>query len=364
MRESEKDSVLQEDLEFIANASTIPWEELNGKSILVTGATGLVGSQLVKALACRNRIFNSNIKILASIRNLEKAKRVYADFFDKDGLLLRPEIEFVVGDIANVKIEENVDYIVHTASVTASKEMVSNPVETIRTTMEGTSHILELAREKQSKGVVYLSSMEAFGVVPASDKRSTEKELGLIDLENPRSCYPEGKRMAECLCTAYASEYKVPVKVARLSQTFGAGITYNENRVFAQFAKAAIEGHDIVLHTKGLSFGNYCYTRDTITALLILLVKGNRGEAYTVANEDSNIRIKDMAKMVAEKIAGGKINVVFDIPESALTYGYAPDTELHLSSAKMQALGWKPTVSLEETYRRMMKSMMSTKDVC
>ena len=192
----------------------------------------------------------------------------------------------------------------------------------------------------------------------------TEKELGLIDLENPRSCYPEGKRMAECLCTAYASEYKVPVKVARLSQTFGAGITYNENRVFAQFAKAAIEGHDIVLHTKGLSFGNYCYTRDTITALLILLVKGNRGEAYTVANEDSNIRIKDMAKMVAEKIAGGKINVVFDIPESALTYGYAPDTELHLSSAKMQALGWKPTVSLEETYRRMMKSMMSTKDFC
>lgn len=364
MRESEKDSVLQEDLEFIANASTIPWEELNGKSILVTGATGLVGSQLVKALACRNRIFNSNIKILASIRNLEKAKRVYADFFDKDGLLLRPEIEFVVGDIANVKIEENVDYIVHTASVTASKEMVSNPVETIRTTMEGTSHILELAREKQSKGVVYLSSMEAFGVVPASDKRSTEKELGLIDLENPRSCYPEGKRMAECLCTAYASEYKVPVKVARLSQTFGAGITYNENRVFAQFAKAAIEGHDIVLHTKGLSFGNYCYTRDTITALLILLVKGNYGEAYTVANEDSNIRIKDMAKMVAEKIADGKINVVFDIPESTLTYGYAPDTELHLSSAKMQALGWKPTVSLEETYRRMMKSMMSTKDVC
>ena len=370
MLESVRDMVLQEDLEIIANAKELQWSALEGNTILITGATGLVGSQLVKAIACRNRLFHSNINVLACIRNTEKAKIIYADLYD--GGLLRENIEFVVGDISSPNFTENffkdengsriVDFIIHTASTTASKEFVTCPVEVIKTTLDGTQNILEIARKCNSRGVVYLSSMEAFGVMPPSEKRATENELGYVDLTSPRSCYPEGKRMAECICSAYAKEYNVPVKVARLSQTFGSGITYTENRVFAQFAKAAIEGHDIVLHTKGLSWGNYCYTRDTITAILMLLVKGNAGEAYTIANEETNVRIKDMAQLVAYKIAGGKIKVVFDIPESALTYGYAPDTELHLSSRKMQALGWKPTVSLEETYRRMMKSMLSSRE--
>lgn len=355
MSESSKDSILQEDLEIIAK-SNLPWEQLDGSSIFVTGATGLIGSQIVKALACRNRLFNAGIKILAGIRSLEKAKVVFADIFDNENL------KFVVSDVSkNFEIEGPVDYLVHTASVTASKEFVTKPVEVIMTSVEGTRNFLELARTKQAKGAVYLSSMEAFGVVPASDKKSAEKDLGFIDLESPRSCYPESKRLSECLCAAYATEYSLPVKVARLSQTFGAGILYTENRVFAQFAKSAIEKHDIVLHTKGESYGNYCYTRDTVRAILTLLAKGNAGETYTVANEKSNVRICDMAKMVAEKLANNEIKVVFDIPESALTYGYAPDTALHLSSAKMRSLGWEPEIDLENSYRRMMQSMLNTK---
>lgn len=355
--ESKNDPILQEDLEFIAKSASVPWEALENRSILITGASGLIGSQIIKALACRNRLFNSNIKIYAYARNLDKAKKVLSEISEHKCL------EFFIGDISQTfDTEKDIDYIIHTASATASKEFVTKPVEVINTTLAGTRNILELAKKKKSKGVVYLSSMEAFGVVQASTKKSTENDLGQIDLSNPRSCYPESKRMAECLCAAYASEYEIPVKIARLSQTFGAGISYAENRVFAQFAKAVIEDRDIVLHTKGLSWGNYCYTRDTVIALLILLSKGTLGEPYTISNEDSNIRIKDMAEMVASKIASGKIKVIFDIPESAMTYGYAPDTELHLSSAKMQALGWKPTVSLEEAYHRMMQSMLSSKD--
>lgn len=360
--ESAKDFILQEDLEWIANSESIEWSLFENRSVLITGATGLIGSQLVKALACRNRLHLSNIQIFASIRNLKKAKKIYGEFFEGNNLI-RQNLKFVTCDISDrIDFEAPVDFIIHTASATASKEFVTHPVEVIQTTLNGTKNILELAKSNHSKGVVYLSSMEAFGVVLPSTQRATEKDLGQIDLTNPRSCYPEGKRMAECICAAYASEYQVPVKIARLSQTFGSGITYSESRVFAQFAKAAIEGHDIVLHTKGLSWGNYCYTRDTVLALLMLLTKGNAGEAYTISNEDSNVRIKDMAQMVADKIASGKIKVVFDIPESPLTYGYAPDTELHLSSAKMQALGWKPSISLEETYRRMIQSMLSTKE--
>lgn len=356
MLEAKKDSVLQEDLEIIA-FSNVDWNLLDGSTILVTGATGLIGSQIIKALACRNRICNASIKILACVRNMEKAKVVFAD------ILERAELKIIEGDVTKIfDIKENVDYLIHTASATASKEFVTKPVEVIQTAINGTQNFLELAKNKNAKGAVYLSSMEAFGVVQASDKKAEEKDLGFIDLENVRSCYPESKRLSECLCTAYASEYNVPIKVARLSQTFGAGIHYSENRVFAQFAKSALEKRDIILHTTGMSYGNYCYTRDTIIGILLLLTRGCAGEAYTISNEESNVRIKDMAQMVAKKLADNNIKVVFDVPESSLTYGYAPDTELHLSSAKMQNLGWKPTVNLEESYRRLMRSMLCTKE--
>lgn len=350
--ESVNDPVLQEDLEILARAD-LPWDGIDDSTVLVTGATGLVGSQIVKAILCRNRLFGKKTRVVAWVRNPDKVGKVFRDVRDRD------EFEFYVGDIVQpISVARDVDFIVHTASATASKEFVEHPVEVIGTAIGGSLNILEFARQKHSRGVVYLSSMEAFGIVPPSMGKAGEKDLGKIDLGSPRSCYPESKRMVECLCAAFAAEYGLPVKTARLSQTFGAGIAYDENRVFAQFAKAAIECKDIVLHTQGLSWGNYCYTRDSVAAILTLLVKGNRGEAYTVANENSNLRIRDMAELVAQKVAKGKIQVVYDIPESSLTYGYAPDTELHLSSQKMQALGWRATVDLEESYERLIRSML------
>jgi nucleoside-diphosphate-sugar epimerase len=229
------------------------------------------------------------------------------------------------------------------------------------TAVNGTKNILDLAKDKTSLGVVYLSSMEAFGAPDPAKPYVKEDDLGYIDIHNPRSSYSEGKRICECMCSSYASEYNVPVKIARLSQTFGAGISYEENRVFAQFAKAAMNKTDIVLHTAGKSVGNYCYTRDSVMGILLLLVRGNNGEAYTVANPESNITIGNMAKMVAEKLADNEIKVIFDIPESAMTFGYAPDVNMRLNSDKLQALGWKPVIGLEESYRRMMGSMELTR---
>ena len=148
----------------------------------------------------------------------------------------------------------------------------------------------------------------------------------------------------------------MPVKIARLSQTFGAGILPGENRVFAQFARSAMESKDIVLHTKGLSEGNYCYTRDTVIALLLILLNGKNAEAYNVANPETHTTIADMAKMVCEKLGDNKIKVVFDIPETNM-FGYAADTKMKLNSDKLKNLGWMPQIGLEEAYRRMMKSM-------
>ncbi len=345
------DRYLQEDLDYIANSS-LPFGEIYNSTVLVTGATGLVGSQIVKALLNMNRVKNAGIRVIALVRNEEKAKKVFADCY-LEGLT------FFVGDVASpIEIDEKIDYIIHAASPTASKFFVEHPIETILTAVNGTRNVLELAKDKGTKGVVYLSSMEAYGITDPSLECVREKDLGYIDVLNVRSSYSEGKRICECLCASYASEYGINVKIARLAQTFGAGISKEENRVFAQFAKSAINKTDIVLHTKGESVGNYCYTRDVVMAVLLLLIRGDAGEAYTVANEESNTTIADMARMVAKEFGKGKVNVVFDIPENIASMGYAPDVKMKLNSDKLQSLGWKPEVSLRETYERMIGSLM------
>ena len=351
-----KDSIFQEDLSFLGYYID-GHKSLHGKSIFITGATGLVGSMIVKSIILANKEHGTAIKVIALVRDTDKMAALYDGFDLSDVTLIKGDLGM---DLTAV-IDDGVDYIIHTASPTASKFFVEHPVETLGIAIDGTRNVLELARVKQVKGMVYLSSMEAFGNVPSAVGRAAEDDLGYIDIHSVRSSYSEGKRVCELLCSCYAAEYGVNVKIARLAQTFGAGIPYGENRVFAQFAKSVINKQDIVLHTAGKSYGNYVYTMDAVTAILLLLIKGENGEAYTVANEESNITIGDMARLVAHELANDEIEVVFDIPESALTYGYAPDVELHLSSQKLQALGWKPTVGLIDSYKRMMESMLATR---
>lgn len=335
-------NIIKEDLEYIVGYD-LPYEKLKGHTVLVTGATGLIGISLVRAL-----LAIGDIEVLAFVRNIEKAKSILEE---------NQNLKYIVGDIIeSIEIENKIDYIFHCASVTASKIMVEKPVETLVTSIEGTKNILELAKNKNSKSVVYISSMEMYGTFENLNHDVTENDLGYINPLKIRSNYPESKRLCENMCIAYMKEFGINVKIARLAQTFGAGILPGENRVFAQFARSVISGNNIVLHTKGLSEGNYCYTRDCITGLLTILLKGKNGEAYNVSNPASHTTIADMAKMVADKIANGKINVIFDIPETN-TFGYATDTKMKLNSDKLQKLGWIPEIGLEDAYRRMIEWM-------
>ena len=338
--------VLEEDFDKITKRD-ISWDALRNSSFVITGATGLIGSLIVKYLLYANRTMNFGAKIYAVVRNVEKADKIFAE--EKTDALT-----YVVADLTKEKVncEGDCDYIVHAAAVTASKVMVSDPVGTICTSIDGTEKMLQLAVEKKAKAFIYISSMEIYGQ-PTVGGKTAEKDLGYVDIETVRSCYPEGKRMCECLCTAYAAQYGVNVISARLAQTFGAGILPTENRVFAQFARSVMRGENIVLHTTGESEGNYVYTADAIAAIMTLLVKGKAGEAYNIANEDSHITIRNMAELVAREIAGEKIQVVIDIPEDSVSLGYAPPVKMWLDASKMRELGWKPEIGLVEAYKRM-----------
>ena len=341
--------ILLKDFKEISN-SNIPFDDFKNASFFITGATGLVGSLLVKSLLFCNKEKNLNIKINALVRNIEKANMLFSEYLDDSAL------SFVVADLEkdDLSFDGPCDYIVHAAAITTSKTMVSNPVETIMTAVYGTDKVLSLARDKKTKNVIYISSMEVYGQ-PNTEGRTKEDNLGYVDITKVRSCYPEGKRICECLCTAYASQYDMDICVARLAQTFGAGTLPGENRVFAQFARSAMEGKDIVLHTTGESEGNYVYTADAIKALLLLLLKGERAKSYNVVNESTHTSIKAMAEMVAQRIAGGKIKAVIDIPEDAAKLGYAPPVKMVLSGERLRSLGWNPTVDLPEAYERLIE---------
>jgi len=309
-----------------------------GKTVLVTGATGLIGKLCVKSLL--NSGFNT--KVVALIRNKQKGMEIFG--YDKN-------LQFIIQDINEpIKFEQNVDYIIHGASVTSSSDFVNKPVETILTAINGTKNVLEFARtQKDLKGMVYLSSLEVYGIPPKEN--TTETDYGYIDILSPRSSYSQGKRMTETLCISYGSEYNVPVKIARLSQTFGAGVDKNDNRVFAQFAKSIINRGNIILHTKGETKRNYCYTSDAVRGIFTVLTKGENNNAYNVANKNTYISIADMARSLENE----NTKVVFEIDDK--NRGFNPTMQICLNSEKLEKLGWSAKTDLSDMFERTVKSI-------
>lgn len=351
MLESPENKVLQNDFDVLAK-SDVPFKDFDGKTIFVTGATGLIGSQFIKAVACYNRVNGTKIKMVALARSAEKARKVFGDI---------PGIDVVVGDInGEINYDGDVDYIIHGASATSSRFFVEHPVETIMIAIDGTKNVLDFAKEKNVKGFVYLSSLEVYGTPDNSKEKIGENDYGYIDQLNIRSSYSEGKRMVECLCCSYASEYGVPVKIARLSQTFGAGVEYNDGRVFAEFARCAIEKRDIVLHTQGNTVRTYCYTTDAIAALVYILLKGEVGAAYNVTNMDTSCSIKEMAQLVCDTFPEAGINVKIDIPDNVAAFGYNPEMIIRLDASRLESLGWKAQVGIKEMFQRLVESMNSS----
>lgn len=337
--------ILQEDFHEIEHKYN--FAQLKNKSIFVTGATGLLGSQILQFLSYLNEYKNYNIKLYGLVRSMEKAERIFGQN--------NKMISLLIGDVLDLPtIDFPIDYVIHGASITSSKDFISKAVETIDIAVNGTLNMLRFANEKKVKSFVYLSSMEAFGVTDGKGE-VREEDLGYIDITSPRSSYMESKRMCENLCVCFAVEYGLDVKSVRLAQTLGAGIDYNDTRVAAYFARSVIEGTDIVLKTEGKTKRPILYSADAITAILTVLLKGEKGNVYTAANPSTFLTIRETAEMIVEKIAENKIRLNFDIKE--VPTEYAPNLNLNLNVDKLSSLGWKPEFGLEESYRRMIIDM-------
>lgn len=341
-----KEAVIAQDMDRIANDTRIPWDQLQGKTVLVTGATGLIGRTLVRALLHRSESFHDGITVVAPVRSMEKARKLFAD---------SAALKLIEGSMeALPAVAGPVDYVIHCACPTDSGFFLNHPVDTIQTILEGTKNILELAREKEAKGVVFLSSMEVYGRID-SEVLLGEDTMGTIDLMSPRSSYPLAKRMAENLCCSYWSQYGVPAMVCRLAQTFGPGVSGDDKRVFAYMARCALDGRNIELATSGAKKNMYLYTADAVTAILTILLCGKPATAYNAANSQTYCSIKEMGQAVADAFGKGDVQVKTNV-NAEQSAKYRPNSYLWLDTARLQSLGWKPTVGLMEMYERMMSA--------
>jgi UDP-glucuronate decarboxylase len=345
--------VLRDDVEAALNDPAILWDRFREATILVTGATGMIGSAVARVLCAADAAKGLGLTVVGQGRDPRKGERLEGEL----------GVRFLAADVRELSPRasglDHADFVIHAAAVTSSSRMVARPDEVLATAVEGTRNVLELARELGASGVVYVSSMEVYG--QGLTGVVTESEEGTLDPDDPRSSYPEGKRRAEALSAAYATEHGLRTTNARLGLTFGAGVPNDpaNTRVPLQFARSALAGRDIELHTDGSGLTNVCYLADAVRALLLLATKGAAGEAYNVANPKASMTIREMAEVVAGEVAGGTIRVVVKPPEDIESRGYAPPSSYRLATDKIRALGWEPRHGMAEMYRRMIAAWRS-----
>ena len=310
--------------------------ELARAKVLVTGATGLVGRTLCE------RLLQKGTHVVALVRNVERAAK-----------LLLQDCKVVLGDMTMpIEFEDDIDYIVHGAGPTASRDFIEHPVEVIDTIVSGARNILEFARKKAVKGLVFLSTMEVYGLTNSEDVDETG--YAALDTMLPRNCYPEAKRLAESLFVSAFKEYGVHVRIARLTQTFGRGVGNDDARVFAEFARAARDGCDIVLKSDGSTARCYCSVSDAVEAICLILEKGKDGMAYNVANPETYCTIKEMAELVSREFSDGSSRVIID-RGGADVRGHLPPFKMKLNVGKLIALGWMPHQGLREMFAELLQ---------
>lgn len=332
-----------EDINTIASCN-IFWDQLKNKSILITGATGLIGTFLIDVLMYRNKEYNDNIVIYAVSRNKEKAQIRFGEYFNSK------YFTFIQQDIKiPINLNISVDYIIHGASNTHPIAYASEPIDTILLSVLGTKSILDFVAKHNVKRTLFLSTVEIYGENRADVEVFKEDYCGYIDCNTLRASYPEGKRAAEALCQAYINEKNIDIVIARCCRVYGPTMWSDDSKAIAQFIRNAVNNENIILKSKGDQLFSYCYVADVCSALLVLLLDGKNGEAYNISDIDCNLSLAQIADLLSEYI--GK-EIVFNIPSTVEAAGYSKATKALLDNTKMRKLGWEPKYHINDSLIR------------
>lgn len=312
-------------------------------SVLITGATGLIGSCIIDVFSFANANLSSNFKIYALGRSLARLKEQFGN-----------KVIPIVQDI-NEPLDITVDYdfIIHAASNADPKAYAIQPVETVLTNILGNKNVLDYCKEHLSTRLILTSTFEVYGRVDGVDVY-TEDMAGTIDFHLLRNGYPESKRCAEILLRSYIDEYGVNGVIARLASIYGPTMLKNDSKAHAQFIRNVLNGENIVLKSKGLQRRTYCYVIDAVSAILMILFKGKCGEAYNVSNEKSIASIAEVAKTCAV-LAGTE--VIFDLPDQIEAKGFSKPQNCILDNTKLKSLGWSGRYTLVEGLKETIETL-------
>ncbi len=349
-------ALYQEDLKKI-NDTVFSGEELEQKNILITGGTGLIGSCLVDALLFRNEHLGAHVGIWVLCRNEARAKEVFGGYLEKEYFHL------IVQDISEPLPSDapgSMDFIIHAASKGDPNSFVTDPLGVMNANVLGMHWLLEYAKRTNTTKILYLSSGEAYGKVDLpEDIPISETMTGLLDSLNVRNCYGISKRAAETMCVSAASEYQVPVCIARLCHIYGPTMTTGENRVIFQFLRKALDQEEIVLKSEGLQKRSYCYVADAAAALFTILFRGEPGEAYNVSNEKSVVTIRGLAEILGNYVGNG---VKYEQQTESERRGNSGIMHAVLDNHKLLELGVRMEYDMEAGLKQTLEIMKEKED--
>ena len=336
-------SLYLEDVQRTAKLD-LPWEKLQDSSIMITGAAGMIASFLIDVIMEKNRGNEPlHCHVYAMGRNPERAKKRFGEYWTS------PDFSFVQGDVNEPVQAPHADYVFHAASNTHPVQYATDPIGTITANIIGTNNLLSYAAETGAKRFVFSSSNEIYGENRGDTELFDESYCGYIDCNTLRAGYPEGKRCGEALCQAYIRQKGLDCVIARFTRSYGPTLKPDDTKALSQFLRKGVLGEDIVLKSAGTQFYSYSYVSDTVAGLLTILLLGKTGEAYNVADQRSDITLKDLAGIIAD-YAG--THVVFEIPDEIESAGYSRATKARLDGSKLQALGWHAHYTIQDGIAR------------
>lgn len=336
--------IVQEDLEAIAK-ERLNWNKLEGKTILISGANGFLPAYMVETILFLNESqFKKKTKVIALVRNIEKAKMRFKNYSQRDDLV------FLAQDVCEpITLNDKVNYIIHAASQASPKYYGKDPVGTLSANVLGTINLLKLAIKNDIESFLYFSSSEVYGEIEENKIPTKENDFGYLDPTQIRSCYAESKRMGENICVSWKHQYNVPIKIVRPFHIYGPGMALDDGRVYADFVSDIINNRSLILKSDGKAKRTFCYLGDATIAFFKVLFEGSVGEAYNIGNPKCEISIVDLAQFLVNLFPEKRLKLI----QSENTSNNYLKSKVQRSCPdidKINSLGWSPKISLNKGF--------------